>query len=316
MHAKDEQGSLRMVGAIGLLLATSTIVPALRTRIDSKGERECVRNRLVRCGIPFEIAARISDEVPSPRKMNRLYAAIEDEGCRNQLFVPYISDLVDKVKYSGSSLGWSTAVHKVWLTALADPSKGRDSFDQYAHLVRDHALLLSTIHSGLSPEAALDKVLGSGQTTEDIICRTVEITAPEEFCRMFPTHREGASQPFYRLKNVGSSSKIPSIRMQTTCGAYKSSFLSVFPLDGSQFITRIQKMHVNGDALPVVARKLAKNFVIEMGLSGNSGERKVLLLRALNNAFDQAARQNGFRSDTRVLGTFKKSCHPFVLKPC
>lgn len=318
IHAKDEQGSLRMVGAIGLMLVTSSVRPTSQARIDSKLERQCVRDRLVKGGIPYQIADRISDEVSTTRNMNRLYEAIEDTGCRNQLFSAHLSDLAlgASSKYSGSPLSWSTAVHKVWLSTLSDPCKGQELLNQYAHLVQDHAQLLALLHAGLSPDAALEEVLSSSPIVDEKTrSRTVEITVPNEYRSLFPdTPDQGdskSSRSFCQIHTVNSTIKIPPIEMQTKCGPYMSSPLLVFPLDGSTFIERIQEVHGkhSGTDLHVVARMAAESLSQELEVGANLNDAaddssRILLLRALNNAYDCSARRNGFRSETRILSTF------------
>ena len=75
-------------------------------------------------------------------------------------------------------------------------------------------------------------------------------------------------------------------------------------MDGVEFVRRLQDAFTDEDFIGV-ARRAAEKIRVDFGIS----DMAVLLIRGLNPALDQAARQNGCRVETRVLGT---SILPFV----
>lgn len=307
-QAKDEQGSLRAIGAIGLMLVTSEQRSATnggsgigRQWIDSKADRICLTDRLRNAGIPSELVSRIADEIRSGNILDRLYTSIEDEGCRDRVLVPLIADLCIGLELVGTAVGWSTAIHRAWFSAVSDPSVARKSFGQLRHLVEDHALLLDKIHTGLSPDAALDALLSAQQLLHDEHERTVSIELPTEHKNCFPSE-SADRRAFFSLIPFDKAQKIPSIVMRTTAGPYSSARLLVFLLDGEDFVHRLVHAFLDGAECVAVARNVARMLKQDFCAAISSGDAIVLLIRGMECALDRVARQNGFRSETRVLG--------------
>lgn len=303
-QTKDEQGSLRAVGALGLMSITSKQLKSTVRRvkrIDVKAERDCLTNRLKMGGIPWELASRIGDEIRSVKQMSLLYASVEDTDCRDRLLVPLVADLCSVVKLGGTASGWSAAIHRVWFSALPDPTLANERFDQLRHLVEDHALLLDKLHSGLLPDPALDALLASQQLLDTELARTVSIELPAEHSDCFPSESE-QQRSFFRLKVLDKPQIFPCIVMQTCAGPYFSSRLCLFLLEGADFVSRLQETF-SGDAECVaVARKVSLKLKQDFGAVTSNDDATVLLIRGLDCALDKAAKKNGFRGETRVLG--------------
>lgn len=287
-------------------------------RIDSKAERICLKNRLQNGGIPWELVLRIVDEIRSVKQMDRLYASVADEGCRDRLLVPLIADLCCEIKLAGTASGWSAAVHRVWFSTLSDPGLARERFDQLCHLVEDHALLLHKLHAGFSPDAALDALLSSQQLLEDELERIVSIELPSDHKDCFLSDSEGG-RTFFSVNLQDKPQKIPSIAMRTTAGPYYSARLLVFLLDGEDFVRRLLNAFSDAEESVTVARKVARKLKQDFCAvsSSASGDATVLLIRGLNCALDNAAKRNGFRSETRVLGkNYRRFIYSFYLFKC
>jgi hypothetical protein len=292
------------VGAIGLMSITSEQRKAKDDRgqrMDSKAERICLRDRLQKGGIPWELASRIGDEIRSVKQMDRLYASVEDEACRDRLFAPLVVDLCGGMKLAGTASGWSAAIHRVWFSAHSDPCLARERFDQLCHLVEDHALLLDKLHSGLSSDAALDALLSSQQLLDAELKRTVSIELPSEHMDCFSSDSDG-QHTFFELKVLDKQQQIPSIMMQTKAGPYRSSRLLVFLLDGENFVRRLQDALSDDEECIAAARKVARTLKQDLCTVIASGDATVILIRGMDCALDKAAKQNGFRAETRVLG--------------
>jgi ERCC4-type nuclease len=314
LQTKEEQGSLRAVAALGLMSMTSSRIKKDEGfkdhKIDLKTEHTKLKDRLQQGGIPYDISSRISDEMGSCKNIDHIYAMTEDEECRNRLFAPLIADICSQAKLRGTPHGWSAAIHRLWFSAISDPKVARDRFDQVCHLVENHAMLLEQLHSGLSVDVALDEVLSGPELVENVHNdkRTVLIESPASFQHTFPLV-ETNQKSFYEFHETKSSTSamIPVITMQTREGPYVSTRLFIYLIDGDQIVQELQERIINEQDFVSVARSIAEHYAhdlanIQEGRSPESRDRKILLIRGLNNALDQAAKASEFRSEVRVLG--------------
>jgi len=309
VQAKEEQGSLRAVGALGLMSVAQFSANSKTDNgrsVDATAERTFLKDRLQKGGLPWELASRIADEIRSVQQMDALYASIDDETFRDLLFVPLLEDLSGRIKFDGTAHGWSRAVHRIWFSALPDPKVGRQRFDELLCLAEDHALLLDKLHTGLPPEEAMDELLSAQQLLKEDLPRTVSIELPKEHQGCFPSDSTDGRAKFFRLKvTTDEQQTIPVVTMQTKSGAFSSSRLFVNLLDGTEVVRRLQESFVDGNESIVVARQVALQLKQDLGSSRRvvtADDKTVLLIRGMGNALDQAAKKTGFRSEIRVLG--------------
>ena len=308
VQAKEEQGSLRAVGALGLMSVAQHSANSKTNgrRVDATAERTFLKDRLQKGGLPWELASRIADEIRSVQQMDALYASIDDETCRDLLFVPLLEDVCGRIKFDGTAHGWSRAVHRIWFSALSDPKVGRQRFDELLCLAEDHALLLDKLHTGLPPEEAMDELLSAQQLLKEDLPRTVSIELPKEHQSCFPSDGTDGPAKFFRLKVTNNEQQtIPVVTMQTKSGAFSSSRLFVNLLDGTEVVRRLQESFVDGNESIVVARQIALQLKQDLGSSRrvlSADDKTVLLIRGMGNALDQGAKKTGFRSEIRVLG--------------
>lgn len=311
VQTNHEQGSLRAVGAFGLMSVTSIgstdseVESATGRRVDTTAERNCLKDRLRNAGLPWQISLRIADEMQNIKKLDALYSSIEDETCRDLLLVPLLKDLCGQIKFAGTAHGWSRAVHRLWFSALAEPNSAKGRFDDLCHLVEDHALLLDKLHTGLQPDEALDALLSAQQLLKEDLPRTVHIEVPLEHKDCFPSgdHAE-ARRSFFRLVTTEKNQTVPVVTMQTMAGPYSSDRLYVHLLDGTAVLKRLQDSFTTGDQEQIaLARQVALALKRDLGKkSKRVGDRDVLLIRGMENALNQAAKKSGFRSESKVLG--------------
>jgi hypothetical protein len=297
-----------MVGVLGLLSMIREL-PAKSTsiapKVDSKVQRRLFQDRLHSIGIPFRFAQRVADELRSGQHLDHVYSSIEDNACRELVLEPLIRDLCDSEELSGTPSAWSTAIYRAWFSKLTIPSSATELFQELSNLVEDHALLLDKLHCGLSPDAAVDEVLGSPKPNDDTLKRCVVIDIPSEHVNCFPSKEQEAGAPsFFRLQVADKPQKIPCIAMCVHAGPYHSARLLVLLLDGDDYVRRLSTAINDGHPDPIdsartCAQKLHRDFCVVT----RPEDHVILLIQGMELALDNAAKKNGYRPELRVLGT-------------
>jgi hypothetical protein len=310
MQTNDEQGSLRMIGVLGLMAITNERLLQVNQnvpKIDTKVERVCIIKRLQNCGIPWTLVTRITDEIRSVKQMDKLYSSIDDLTCRELILVPLISDICDTDELSSTASAWSKAIHCAWNSKLPDPKIAMTHFNELSPIVEDHALLLEKLHSGLSADLALDEVLGLAQMKQEKqLDRIVCVDLPRDFADCFPPSSNNTTSVF-RLNIVDRPQKILSIVMRTYAGPFYSPRLIMFTLDGDDIVRRIQvtmKDYVHGHCPDYISisKMLAEKIYRDFCAVTATDDTVVLLIRALGLALDNAAKKSEYRSEVRILG--------------
>ena len=271
----------------------------METTVNITADRTHVRDRLGRAGIPFRLAARVADEVPSASQLDALYDSCVLEN-RPRLLLAVIHDVCGAVEnVSGTSLGWSRAIHAAWFSK--DPTAARDRFEQMQGLVEDHALLLEKLHQGLSVEEAVDTVLSVPQLLKDTKTRAVRISLQAQFTKLFPKVDSGKS--FYQLNVLepNKSDTLPFITMQTTDGQYMSPELRVFLVDGKDIVERVKCMLQTDTDCIRATKRVATEIDSQME---QEGRHNVLIIRGFYSALDQAAKKPDHILETLVVGAF------------
>ena len=311
VQTSDEQGSLRMVGVLGLMAITNERLRRGNQnvpKINTKAERVCIIKRLQNCGIPWTLVARITDEIRSVQQMDKLYSSIDDISCRELMLVPLISDLCGTEELPSVASAWSKAIYSAWISKLPDPTTVMKQFNDLSPIVDDQALLLEKLHNGLCAELALDEVLGAAQKKQEKqLNRIVCIDLPKDFADCFPSSSTNSPSVF-RLNTVDRPQKIPSIVMRTYAGPFYSPRCIMFTIDGDDIVRRIQstlKHYTNGQSTDYVnisktlAEKTHRDFCVVVA----KDDTIVMLIRALGLALDNAAKKSDYKPEVRVLGT-------------
>jgi hypothetical protein len=298
-QAKDEQSSLRFIGSIGLVALSC--VPAqgtAMTPIDTKSSVLALSKKLRDSGIPYQLASRVADEFIDLGCLDRLYGFIADTEGRDLVLCPLIEDLCEELSLTGTAQSWSRAIHRAWKSKASEDVMER--FQSISHLVEDQASLLSKLHEGLSNEEALDDLFACTDKKQSPMVRCVNIKLPIDCVEVFPVH---GGDSFFRLEpfdQVGGTRQYPIITMQTSAGGFTSTPLHIFLLDGKRFVNIVQRKLTFSNDCITAARSSAKE--INIGCQGEFVKgRRIVLVRGLGNAVDQAAKEADFRFETRLV---------------
>lgn len=300
VQTKDEQSSLRFVGSIGLMALSCIPSEAPSgTTFDAKQAIQAFSKKLRDLAIPYQLAARLADEFIDIKCLDDLYGSIFEQEARDLLLSPIVEDLCEDLVLSGTAQNWSRAVHRAWTTKATDGVAER--FHGISHLVEDQALLLSKLYDGLSDEEALDSTLGASDKNPPP-SRCVVIHLPIDCVALFPPPGDFGTS-FFRLEpQSDSSNNFPCISMRTIAGDFSSPSIHIFLLDGKQFVEIVQRKLKYSNDCVIAARSSSKEIQTSCQIPGSTaGSRRILLVRGLCNAVDQAAKTPDFRFETRVL---------------
>jgi hypothetical protein len=178
-------------------------------------------------------------------------------------------------------------------------------YNEYEHLVEDRANLLFNLHTGLTPEEALDTALND-VNVEDDPPRTVSIEISKDGsvfrnCLAVDSHVEA----FYRFEQGNDQPRrlLPFMAMRTESGVCRSSRLYVFLLEGEQLVERVQESLTDKSRSFVASARIVGDRIrddcCDESVSGK--ERRILVIRGLQAALDSAAKKPGYNSVLRAV---------------
>jgi hypothetical protein len=302
IQTKDEQGTLRAVGALGLMSATASkqLQRSPESALNVKVERKRLVDRLQNGGIPFQLAHRVGEDLQQQMIFLR--------DCRTtnvDAAAPVIAGSCLELGSKNNASRWSAACHRVYFSPLAETAEVRKVYNEYEHLVEDRANLLFNLHTGLTPEEALDTALND-VNVEDDPPRSVSIELSKDAsdfrnCFAVDSHVE----TFYRFEegNAPPCRLLPFMAMRTESGLFRSSRLFVFLLEGEQLVERVKESLTEKNRCFVTSARIVADKIrddcCDESVSGK--ERRILVIRGLQAALDSAAKKPGYNSVLRAV---------------
>jgi ERCC4-type nuclease len=305
IQTKDEQGSLRAVGALGLMSATASKQSqrSPESALNVKVERKRLADRLENGGIPFQLAHRVAEEIGSTKQMDLLYAIAENDDCREIMLAPVIADCCSALASKSSASRWSAACHRIYFSPLVEAAKARKIYSEYEHLVEDRANLLFNLQTGWTPEEALDIALSDGDVqVESPRSVSIELSKDgSDFRNCFAV--DSRVETFYRFKQGQLSRLLPFMAMRTESGLFRSSRLFVFLLEGEQLVERVKQSLTDKNACFVASARIVADKIRDdcCDESESGKERRILVIRGLQAALDNAAKKPGYNSVLRAM---------------
>ena len=301
LQTKEVQGSLRAIGAIGLVAAsrpTNRSVTTATTATDKKA----LADFLIRSGVPWQIASCLADEMGSKRQLELLYRSIHDVSCQMQVLTPILDACTKKSGIpKGTAVGWSRAIYKACHSVVPSDATVKSRFENLSNLVEDQALLLESLHSYPSGEEALNHVYDSVQMQDDVLRRRVHIDLPAVLGKCFPDHGNGNS--VFLVTTYDSKDEIPCVTMRTHAGSYKSAKLALFVIDGSELVSQLRRTIGDIQEVPTSALSVAASIRSDCCASQHFAptvDSCVLIIRGLGPATNKWAKAVGYQSEFRV----------------
>jgi len=309
IQTKDEQASLRAVGAFGLMAASSTLASEQNALSPvSRVDYNALSDRLLSGGIPCVLTKRIASEIGSCSRMDEIF----EEACdcaRDTLLCPIIahslplSDLPDSTT---NAAGWAKAIRRVWFSSVADPQAVRAFFEEHMRNVDDPGRLLGFLHSGFSFDSAL-KMAQNSAGSIDLPARSVLVELSSELQHCFPA--APGEQSFYKVKAsfTGNplSFRVPTIVLTTQAGEFRSSRLCLHVLEGPVVVEAVKQAMSKQSSSDFVSAAWAAALDIHSQCSTSTlrhdTDRRVLLVRGLGPAIEREAKQAGYRQELLVV---------------
>jgi ERCC4-type nuclease len=320
MQTKDEQATYRSVGVIGLIaMQISWKKSAPRAVPSSKFEINKLYSKLKSRGIPWQISRRVSEELVSERQLMEMFEQSQSSA-RSTLLMPIIahacSSLIEQGRKRGliehgTIEGWSSALYHAWFSKLKDPTAIISVYEENKIFADDHGRLLAALHQGKSIDCALlesnieDENLDFGSLTDLRCSRKVQITTLKQFSKIFPAAAD--NEAFYNIRMVDESPLgflLPSVVIQTVSERFESNRMVLCVLEGKDIVCRIKDAvtHRCLSESVTIAESLAKEINLECSsYLLRKHDRRVLIVRGLFPALDDAAKQIGYMTEFKVL---------------
>lgn len=311
IQTDHEQGSLRAVATFGLMSlhhyvkdASQLSVPIRKLQSQASAKQQLL-DRLQSGGIPWQIAKCVANEVGSISQMNKMFECSEEEYCRDALFAHLLDDICRKeTSLTGTAANWSRAIHRVFFSPLSVIEKGRQAFEDYREIVADQAMLLINIHSGASPQEALDKSLANRGGEEEqgflVTSRLVHIDVPQQLKNIFPQQSDQA-ESFCRINVVDNSLIFPMITITSRSDCHASARLCISCLEGDLILSRILKALGTDRNYVEVAKMVAENLYKDCSICLSHNDRLIMLFRGLSHAVGKLAKRPGYVSEIPVV---------------
>lgn len=316
VQTKDEQASYRSVGATGLI---ASILSWENTAPDSVPSTKINLNKLYNIlksrGIPWQISRRVSEELGSIKQLNAIYGGCES-AARPFVLVPAIkeacSSMIETENYRsllefGTVERWSSAIHSAWFSKMNDPTDAVALYEENKYFANDRAELLTALHRGKTLECAVQQSnmideLTLKSTKRSV--RRVRIECSSKFSTTFPTDVD--TEPFYEIipdEENPLGLILPSVVMQTSDGNFQSNKLVAGVMEGHELVQRISsRSQPRGDYIEL-SKVVTKQVDLEFSsfLICPKRDRRVLIIRGLGSAMDEAAKKANYRAEFRVV---------------
>ncbi len=316
VQTKDEQASYRSIGATGLVASLMSwknnapkSVPSTKMNLNK------LYNKLKSSGIPWQIARRTSEELGSIQQLNAIYERCE-ASARSIILVPAIKEACSSMIETEDSRSlleygtverWSSAIHSAWHSKMNNPTDAVALYDENKYFANDRAQLLNALHSGKTVEHAVQESnIIDEATLKDTkgSIRRVRIECTSKFSAIFPSDVD--TETFYENISVEENPLgllLPSVVMQTNDGHFQSNKLVLCVMEGRELFQRISEGDNSKDEFAELSTEVAKQVNSEFSsfLIFPKRDRRVLIIRGLGPAMNEAAKQANYRAEYRVM---------------
>lgn len=317
IQTKDEQASLRSVGALGLVATSAPEIPEEKSISKRSISAQALQDLLKQGGIPWRMAQKVARAVGCIDDLTNLYDSCCDDDAKSNLLshiVPLDGDDQLQVDLKSTMKGWSEAIYRILMDYVSGNDgvklNGEAALLLHKELIEDHGQYLNILYQhGCTPDEALDRVLSSS-------ARVMNDTPPSRFVAIHLTKDQAAQyfpssgnaeEAFYKLIiSPDESSKDGPIDLRAVSGCHTSKSLLVYEMEGSVLTDIVQNIWEHSSD--------SRNF---LGLADRIAQRidtqcrtppriegtyqRVLLLCGLSPALDALARKSGYRLETRTV---------------
>lgn len=304
IQSRDEQGSLRGIGALGLM-ASAMETPRLPNLTGSStNEQQRLSDKLTTAGIPWELVKIVAREFGSVKSLETAYNSCSSERCKSALLVPILSWCNTK-GCNGTAESWSNAINRAMRTVHKTPVPVRKAIEEYKHLVSDQGVLVGALHANLDANVALDEALSfATRKSPPRTIRKVSVRVESVHRSLLPDEKEGSFLEIDLMDEGFFGSTVPTMELQTSQGDLTSDRLLIHVVNARSILATVgSSMAKNGTDFLRAAQEAAMNTLKDCGAQGRIGGsvRQVLIVRGLPPAVDSFAKRPGYRMETRVV---------------
>jgi ERCC4-type nuclease len=308
IQTKDQNGTFRSIGALALMAAESSKIcrKAPVSPPTAASEQSKLEGRLTSGGIHLQVAKAIAKEIGSAAALEQLYESCSCSDAKESLLQPILSNALGQNDL-GSLTKWSTAIY---LVLNATPECRALNFSRYQEIRNtfrdgmpcDPATLLVFVYKENSTDAAVEKALDHGtEASETPIRRKVAIEISEDLVSFFPPPE---TDSFYTISTNPWVTSV--VKFSTTCGNLQSHSLYVYVIEGRKILEDVEAALgiASKDPLDYVATSQHVARAVDDAFSFDNrtkGDRRVVLVRGMHQAFITAAQATSYNDEIRVV---------------
>lgn len=317
IQTKDEQASLRSVGALGLVAASAPEIPGEKSISKRSTSVQALQDLLKQGGIPWRMAQRVAKAVGGIDDLTKHYDSCCDDDAKSNLLSHIVSldgddQLQDDLKSTPKR--WSETIYHILMDQTNENSGGRLNGEAalllHKELIEDHGQYLNILYQhGCTPDEALDRVLSSSvcPVSDTSPSRSVTIHLTKEQATQYFPSSGNSEEAFYKL-NIAPDDSLRDgpIVLRAISGRHASKSLLVYEMEGSVLTDIVQNCweSISDDRnflglADRIAQRIDAQCRTPRRIEGTY--RRVLLVCGLSPALDALARKPGYRLETRSI---------------
>ena len=321
IQTKDEQASLRSVGAMGIMSFAKDQEQNKKVKKNTPDPKEhqvsdgvqLLSDILIHGGIPYRIAKRVASAVGGHQALVSLYQSCCNETARKLLLEDVVSSYpgYEDLYETGQPFEWSEAIYRTILSSDEHRTKGQQAILlSEKHGISNHAVFLCRIYQGDSADQALQycrdnfrhRPLNAHKNKRKV---TIHLSKPQSKFYFDPPPPPNTT-PFYEIehlsKNFARSTKPIVMKTVSPCGTLCSKSVVIFELRARTFIEWIlMNWTKKQENLVPYAQKFAAALDEKFKYHCSMSAKRVIMLIGLDPALDKAAKKPGHKPELKTV---------------
>ena len=321
IESKDEQASLRSVGAMGIMSFTKDQEQKKKKSKDASDPKEhqvsdgvqLLSDILIHGGIPYRIAKRVASAVGGHQALVSLYQSCCNETARKLLLEDVVSSYpgYEDLYETGHPDEWSEAIYRAIMSSDEHRTKGQQAILlNEKHGISNHAVFLCRIYQGDSADQALQycrdnfrhRPLNAHKKKRKV---KIHLSKPQSKFYFDPPPPPNTT-PFYEIehlsKNFARSTKPIVMKTVSPCGTLCSKSVVIFELRARTFIEWIlMNWTKKQENLVPYAQKFAAALDEKFKYHCSMSAKRVIMLIGLDPALDKAAKKPGHKPELKTV---------------
>lgn len=306
IQTKDERGTYRSIGAIGLMAnACKNIQRTEDSQVSSKTSQQSqLSDTLTAGGIDWRISKEIAFQFGSLKNLKEHYESCNATITKELLLEPMLRNSLDH--HLGRVDMWSKAICSVVISEDERRAVVKRQFDSMKYLVEesacDQATILYNLYKGRSSNDALNAAFDSAEELFSSEKRVVHIECSKEYESCFEKPTEFS---FYKLFQAQENKlALPYVQFRAIFDNLQSDAIRIHVVDGIEIVGDLCRMitSTSVDFVDVAKRIACKyNGLCKIEQTCTQDDHRVLLVRGLEPALNRFAKMSTYRLETPIL---------------